>query len=155
MARRKLPPLPIEGLIDSPEALTLPAAGFGMLVRLLLQFWQTECRPLPVADHELRSIARGHAPTWRHWKPRILEVFEAVRPELEAAWRARENRRGNLIRLAHLGNAKRRANALKQKAPLRPSSRPCCRGATPGRRCSLRRLRDSPASGTAEALVRP
>jgi hypothetical protein len=131
MARRKIPPLPIEGLVDSPEALTLPAAGFGMLMRLILHFWQTGCRPLPVADHELRSIARGHAPTWRRWKSSILRVFETLRPELEAAWQARENRRGNLIRLAHLGNAKRRANALKQKAaaatalsPLLPRRRP-------------------------------
>ena len=131
MARRKIPPLPIEGLVDSPEALTLSAAGFGMLMRLILHFWQTECRPLPMADHELRSIARAHAPTWRHWKASSLRVFEAIRPGLEADWRARENRRGNLIRLAHLGNAKRGANALKQKAaaatapsPLLPRRNP-------------------------------
>jgi hypothetical protein len=116
MRRRKIPPLPIEGLFDNPEAMTLPAAGFGMLTRIVIHFWATECRSLPIADHELRSIARGHAPTWRRWRLTILRVFEALRPGLVAAWQARQNRRDNLIRLAHMGNAMRRANAQKQRA---------------------------------------
>ena len=124
MPRRRIPRLPIEGLVDSPEALTLPAAGFGMLCRLTLHFWQTECRPLPIADQELRAISRAHSPTWRHWKPSILKVFEALRPGLETAWRARENRRDNLIRLSQRSASMRRANALRSKAntPNAPQS---------------------------------
>jgi hypothetical protein len=116
MARRKIHPMPIEGLIDHPEAMTLPAAAFGMLTRLTLHFWSTECRTLPIADHELRSISRGHAPTWRHWKASILRIFEAIRPGLESAWRARENRAGNLIRLSQRSSSVRRLNALQLKA---------------------------------------
>lgn len=117
MRRRKIPPLPIEALIDHPEVLRLSSAGFGMLVRIVVHFWLTECRPLPLAEGELRSIARAHGPTWRRWKASILKVFGDVRPGLEAAWQARQNRRNNLIRLAQMGNAKRRANAQKQRAP--------------------------------------
>jgi uncharacterized protein YdaU (DUF1376 family) len=108
--------MPIEGLMDHPEAMTLRAAAFGMLMRLALHFWSTECRPLPIADHELRNISRGHAPTWRHWKASILAVFEAIRPELESARRARENRVENLIRLSQRSASMRRANALRSKA---------------------------------------
>ncbi len=116
MARRLVPPMPVEGLIDHPEAMTLPAAAFGMLTRIALHFWSTECRPLPIADHELRGICRAHAPTWRHWKVSILRVFEAIRPELESASRARENRRANLIRLSQRSASMRRLNALRSKA---------------------------------------
>jgi uncharacterized protein YdaU (DUF1376 family) len=116
MARRKIPPMPIEGLYDHPEAMTLSAAAFGMLTRLALHFWSTECRPLPIADHELRGVCRAHSPTWRHWKASILRIFEAIRPELESTWQARENRVGNLIRLSQRSSSMRRANALRSKA---------------------------------------
>ena len=116
MARRPVPPMPVEGLIDHPEAMTLPAAAFGMLMRLTLHFWSTDCRPLPIADHELRGICRAHAPTWRHWKASILRIFEAIRPEWEAARRARENRVENLIRLSQRSASMRRVNALQLKA---------------------------------------
>lgn len=108
--------MPIEGLVDHPEAMTLPAAAFGMLARLTIHFWVTECRSLPMADHELRSISRGHAPTWRHWKAIILGIFESIRPKMEAAWQARENRVGNLIRLSQRSSSMRRGNALRSNA---------------------------------------
>ena len=114
--RRRIPPMPIEALNDHPEAMTLPAAAFGMLMRLTLHFWSTDCRPLPIADHELRGICRAHAPTWRHWKASILRIFEAIRPEWEAARRARENRVENLIRLSQRSASMRRVNALQLKA---------------------------------------
>jgi hypothetical protein len=44
MPRRKLYPIPIEGLIDHPQAMALPAAAYGMLCRLSHHFWATECR---------------------------------------------------------------------------------------------------------------
>jgi len=84
-----------------------------MLMRIFLHFWVTECQPLPVADHELRSIARGHAPTWRHWKASILRVFEAIRPDLEKAWRLHESRIGNMSRLGQYVSSKRKAAALR------------------------------------------
>ncbi len=116
MARRKIYPIPVEGLIDNPEALTLPAAAYGMLWKIILHFWATECRALPVADHELRCISRGHAPTWSHWKSTILGVFETIRPDLEAAQQARENRVNNLIRLSQRSTSLRVANALRSNS---------------------------------------
>jgi hypothetical protein len=94
--RRKLIPLPVERILDEPLALTLPAAGFGMLMRLVLHFHATDCARLPVSDHELRSLARGHAPTWRHWKTQILLAFEAIRPEIEAYHHNRATRQDAL-----------------------------------------------------------
>ena len=57
--RRRIWPMPVEALIDSPDFLAMPAAGAGIVIRMALHFWQTDCRPLPVADHELRNIARA------------------------------------------------------------------------------------------------
>ena len=56
MARRKLFPIPVEGILYHPDFVAMPATGAGIPFRLVLHFWQTECRPLPVADHKLRSI---------------------------------------------------------------------------------------------------
>ncbi len=38
---RKIPRMPVEELHRNPLAMTLPAAGFGMLFRLVLHFWVT------------------------------------------------------------------------------------------------------------------
>jgi uncharacterized protein YdaU (DUF1376 family) len=110
--RRRLYQLPVEGLLDNPQALTLPAAGFGMLCRLLLHFHATDCAPLPIQDHELRSIARGHAPTWRHWKPTILAIFEAIRPEIETYHHNRATRQDAL----RIGRA--RSSAVRTQARI-------------------------------------
>jgi hypothetical protein len=108
--RRRLYQLPVEGLLDHPQALTLPAAGFGMLARLVLHFHATDCAPLPVSDHELRSISRGHAPTWRHWKPTILAIFDAIRPEIEAYHEARRSK-SNALRIGRARSSSVRAQA--------------------------------------------
>jgi hypothetical protein len=63
MPRHRLFPMPVPCLIDHPEAMALPAAAFGMLSRLCLHFWATECRPLPESQDELRSIVRAHLRT--------------------------------------------------------------------------------------------
>jgi hypothetical protein len=56
MARRKLFPIPVESILYHPDFVAMPATGAGILFRLVLHFWQIECRPLPVADHKLPSI---------------------------------------------------------------------------------------------------
>jgi hypothetical protein len=67
MARRKLYPMPIEGLIDHPDAIALPAAAYGMLARLCGHFWATECRPLPESQDELRSVVRAQGAARSGW----------------------------------------------------------------------------------------
>jgi uncharacterized protein YdaU (DUF1376 family) len=84
--------MPIEWLVDDPDVLALPVAGMGILMRLVGYFWATNCRPLPVADHELRGIARAHYATWKQWRDEILKIIERARPELEGYYEARKNK---------------------------------------------------------------
>jgi hypothetical protein len=110
MPHSKLYPMPVDGLIDHPLAMTFPAAGFGILSRLCLHFWQTECRPLPKSQDELRSIARAHLPTWRRWRDDILKVFEDIRPELERYYQWRESKASTIKMVGARGRAVREAN---------------------------------------------
>lgn len=124
--RRRLYPMPMEGIIDHPSAITLPAAGFGMLMRLSLHFWASECEPLPTSDDELQAIARAHRPTWRTWKAKILSVFDDVRPELEAYYLLRVQRRNHLSRLGNTAAGIKRLRAQgnsDRSAPLPQSPR--------------------------------
>lgn len=128
--RRNRPPMPIEKLANHPEAMTLSAAGFGILMRLSLHFWLSECRPLPKVKDELFSIGRAHRPTWRRWKPCILRILAEITPDLERNWRARENRRDNLSRMSERSASKRALNALRQEAHASPGgAEPANRGA--------------------------
>jgi hypothetical protein len=110
--QRRYPPFPAEYLFLHPAVIALPAAGYGILCRLLFHFWQTDCRPMPVADHELCGIGRAHRPTWRHHKDEVLSIFRELEPDLV---KYRENwltARGGLIKAARtaaaLTNEKRR-----------------------------------------------
>ena len=124
MARCSLFPLPVEALIDHPLAMTLPASAFGMLARLTLHVWQSECRPLPVADHELMHLARAHAPSWRRYKGAVLSIVEDIRPSLEAYRRQREGARRGLQNAAHSANATRRLNAISKASHAAPAFSP-------------------------------
>lgn len=105
--------MPIEGIVDHPEAMTLPSAAYGMLVRLCHHFWESECRPLPIAEFELRHLARAHAPTWRTWKEPVLRIFESVRPELVAYHRLRVTKGTTITRIGMAGASKVKAKALR------------------------------------------
>ncbi len=110
--------------MDHPVAMTLPAAAFGMLARLALHFHATECRPLPIADHELMHVARAHAPTWRRWKARVLETFEAIRPEIEGYRTHSLARRQGLIVASNLAVAARRQAKIAQAEAAPATSAP-------------------------------
>jgi hypothetical protein len=116
MLKRRLYPFPVESLIDHPDAIALPAAGFEILMRLSSHFCLTRCQPLPVADHELQGMARAHPPTWRRWKPIVLKILADIRPQLEAYYALRDSRRTALSIAAHITNAKRRAKALQNRS---------------------------------------
>jgi uncharacterized protein YdaU (DUF1376 family) len=141
MGRPKIYPLPVEGLIDNPGFMMLPAAARGILFTLVLHFWQSECRPLPDSDVEKRHIARAHRPTWNKWGAVILSVFDAVRPELEKYYRLRKNHETTLSLAAKRGGqssaAKRRQKSLaanaghvrgRPTAPARDMSKPSRNG---------------------------
>jgi hypothetical protein len=123
--RRRLFPMPIEALADSELAMTFPAAVYGMLTRLMVHYASTGCAPLPIADHELQHIARAHKPTWRRWKPQLMQALQAILPEIEAYHAFRMQRRGQLKIASWSGGARRAAvasaNRLQQStAPLAP-----------------------------------
>lgn len=109
---RKLYPMPVDGLFGHPDLLTMPAAGAGMVLRLLLHFWATDCRPLPKADHELKAIARAHTPTWVTWKSSVLKVVADMEPALVAYWNERTTKSKGLRIAAREGQAARKARSV-------------------------------------------
>ena len=113
---RKLFPLPIEPILRHPLALTLPAAGSGMLFRLVAFWWESECRQLPRADHDLKAIVRAHPQTWCDHKASILQVFADIEPELHAYYTARTLKRDGLRIAARNGNSMKTAHALAERA---------------------------------------
>jgi uncharacterized protein YdaU (DUF1376 family) len=103
--------MPVDGLALHPLATTLPAAGYGILMRLLMHFWVTDLAPLPKSDRELRSIGRAHVPVWKAHKDAILSVFNDISGELVAYHRMRATKADEL-RIA----ARRNAAEVKARA---------------------------------------
>lgn len=149
--RKNIPPMPIEIVARHPAVLALSAAGFGMLMRLSIHFWQTECRPLPTGDNELYCIARAHRPTWRRYKTSILRILADVKPELERAWTSRQNRRNNVLRLGQRGASMRALNARKKDTQIstlagRENSDPIGAAGFAPKRPEIHRAQDNGAS---------
>ena len=122
MARRAVPPLPIERLHDNLLFIAMPAAGTGLVFRLIAHDWVSECAPLPSADHDLAAIARAHRATWRRHRPSIVSILSDVLPALDRARAHRLARRQNLIAASDAATAvRRRAWVLQSNAaPAEP-----------------------------------
>ena len=114
--RKRLAPMPIEPILDNPRYMRLPAGARGMLHSLVYHFWLTDCAPLPRDDDSLFAIARAHRPTWRTWKPELLEIFAEIAPILERSNEARRLQHESLRRLADKGRAASEAKRLAAKA---------------------------------------
>ena len=116
---KRLPAFAFEMLTNHPLALTLPAAAFGMLCRLLFHFIMTQCKPLPKDSDDLRGIMRAHRPTWNHHKKEIMLVFNDLAPKLEHANQSYQNRLANVRELGKRGNVTTRlkAHGKKQARP--------------------------------------
>ena len=93
---RKYPGFPVDLVWTHPVVITLSAGAYGMLWRLLVQFWMSECRDLPTCEEELRSIVRAHRPTWAQHKGAVLTVFQDIKPVLIAKREAWLNLRNGL-----------------------------------------------------------
>ena len=123
---RKLFPLPVQPILDNPTYKALPAAGVGILFRLVAHWWETDLRPLPIADHDLRAISRAHLNTWKEHKADILQAIAAIQPELAAyhAWRSQGRERLRIASYnggaanAARASAKRIAASIPAPAPL-------------------------------------
>jgi len=101
--------------------MTLPAAGFGMLCRLIFHFILTDCRPIPKDGDNLRGIMRAHRSTWTEHKKDILSVFQDLAPQLEAADKHYKQRREAVKAMGEKGRAVQRLRALSNKPP-RPNA---------------------------------
>jgi hypothetical protein len=111
---RKIYPMPVQSLMESADLARLPAAGAGIVFRLCLHAWQTMPHPLPIADHELRAIARAHQATWREHKALCMQVIAAWRPQALSYWNERERKATTLKFAGQLGRAARTAKSVAQ-----------------------------------------
>jgi hypothetical protein len=114
---RRLPAFAIDMLTQHPLALTLPAAGFGMLCRLLFHFIATNCRPIPPEGDDLRGIMRAHRGTWTQHRESILAVFRDLEPQLIEAQRLYELRRAAITAAGESGRAAQRLRAMGNRPP--------------------------------------
>ena len=114
---RRLPAFAIDMLTQHPLALTLPAAGFGMLARLVFHFIATNCRPIPPEGDDLRGIMRAHRGTWTQHRESILAVFRELEPQLIEAQRLYELRRAAITAAGEHGRAAQRLRAMGNRPP--------------------------------------
>jgi hypothetical protein len=112
---RKLYPMPVQGILEHPDFIAMPAAGAGILFRLTLHYWQTGCRDLPKADHDLRAITRAHLATWSQWKAHVLRVFADVAPELARYHHERITKATTIKILANRGGGARAAQSARDR----------------------------------------
>jgi hypothetical protein len=114
---KRIPAFAIEMLTQHPLALTLPAAGFGMLTRLIFHFIATNCRPIPPEGDDLRGIMRAHRGTWTQHRESILAVFRELEPQLIEAEQAYRRRLQRVKDLGEKGRVSQRLRALKETPP--------------------------------------
>ena len=122
MTRRKIPAFPLHLLADHPAALALPAAGFGMLCRLVLHFWLTDCKPIPKNNTELASIMRAHKPTLAIWRDQILLIFSDLRPHIEQHLKNYKTKQSTLLIVGQRGNATQQAQRAAQRVTDLPAA---------------------------------
>lgn len=123
MARRKIAPIPIDIVTDHAGVMALPVSAYGMLLKLVVHYWQTDCRALPADNDRLFSIAQAHRSTWVAHKSEIMRIFNESAPALEHAFQSRDNKMKALAILRERGHALRRKRKL-EKAVAAPASEP-------------------------------
>lgn len=105
--RRRLYPMPVEGVIDHPVVLTMQASQYGTLLRLLVHYWGSECRPMPESDNEWQLIARCSHGSWARHGGMVRAAFEDIRPDLDHYYRIRQ------MRLNHMRDLGKRSVGVK------------------------------------------
>ena len=114
---KRIPPFALEILAHHPLAMTLPAAGFGMLCRLIFHFILTNCRPIPKTGDDLCGIMRAHRPTFNTHRADIMAIFRELEPELIEAEQAYRRRLQRVKDLGEKGRVSQRLRALKETPP--------------------------------------
>jgi hypothetical protein len=121
MARRKIAPIPLEIVTDCPGAALLPPSAFGSLMRLVIHYWQADCRSLPANGDALYQLAGAHRYTWSIHKVEIMRIFNESAPALARELKVRQNKLGTLAELRERGVAARRKRRL-EKANATPAA---------------------------------
>ena len=117
MKRRSIYPMPVAGLIDHPDFLTMTPAAAGMTARLVMFYWQSECRPLPLNPTDVFAICRGHGRAWHSHRGTIIKVFNDIKPELDRYFAERKAKKTTLEIVSARARANRRALRLVENAP--------------------------------------
>ena len=113
--KRKTPPLPLESFVAHPKIVGLSTAALGLLTRLVLHYWLTDCAPLPSTDYQLFMLARAHKPTWALAKSDIKAILQDVIPELARSREVWKHRRSVLQKLTDRGVVRIRQKALEKR----------------------------------------
>ena len=114
MAKRKIPPMPVEFFAIDPRVLRMGNAELGIFTRLVTHFWLTDCSPLPETDYQRFLLARAHKPTWSAHKSEIREILDEICPELAEALALYRKRSSILRHLSDRGGAAHKAASLKR-----------------------------------------
>jgi hypothetical protein len=110
-------PMPVAGLIDHPDFIAFGSAARGMIVTLLLFYWQSECKPLPKGNADLFAICRAWPVTWHKHREEILKVFNDIKPELDRYFAERKAKKTTLEIVSARARANRRNLRLVENAP--------------------------------------
>lgn len=116
MARRKIPPMPIEAIADNQKLAVLPIAGYGMVLRILIHFWANDCRVRPTTDNMMYAWSHAHRPTWMLHRLAIKDILAELLPELEKHWLWRQAKLDSLARMRDRGASITRLRTMAKKA---------------------------------------
>lgn len=121
MAKRKIPPMPVEFFATDPRVLRMGNAELGIFTRLVTHFWLTDCSPLPETDYQRFLLARAHKPTWSAHKNEIREILDEICPDLAAAMALYRRRTESLTILRERGHAARRLRKAEKAMTSAPA----------------------------------
>jgi len=112
--RRRLWPMPVEAIIDHPGLMLEKSFVFGIVMRLLLHYWNTDCAPLTTETKDLESIARAGEHAFEQHAARFMPIVYDILPTLDHYYAVRVNRLNHVRNLSQLGVGVRRANKLER-----------------------------------------
>ena len=122
MARNyQFQPLPVDFVAHHPGAIALPVAGFGMLMRIVIYWWITDCRDLPTNNDRLAIIAHAHRPTWASHRHEIMRIFGEIKDDLLLYRQERVRRHATLNRLREKGVSAMKLKTLQKRNAAAPS----------------------------------
>jgi hypothetical protein len=107
-------PLPLEPILHSPTLATAGAAVHGAALSIVLAYWRSGCRELPVDEAGLAAISRCYGAQWHRVRQPVLQALAEITPHLASAHarmlRARRARQA-IARLAGIASAEKRREA--------------------------------------------